>query len=155
LAKGKAPVNPVLGVGPRDAYGICVAESPGKEEAYQGTPLVGPTGQQFDDELLKSGLLRSKLFLVNAICCKPPDHKSEPEMHKAVTACAPAFWAQVNRYPRDIPKFLMGKWAIYQVLGKNLPGGIEKGRGFLRPEPYRSIEDAMEVIHAGVSKKPI
>ncbi len=129
---GKPPHVPVYGTGPVTAEGIVVAESPGEEEVKLGRPLVGPTGKGFDDELLEAGLKRSKLFLLNAILCRPPRSKSEGDMRKACDACRPAFLKQLELYADDIPVIAMGRYAHYALRG--VEKGVGSERGFVRSE---------------------
>lgn len=139
FAKGGVAVRPVLGVGPREAAGILVGESPGREEAERGRPFVGPTGQALDDELLRAGLQRSKLFIVNAMCCQPPPGvRSVTMMARAADCCRPALIAQLKRQ-RPAQLFAAGKWAFYALTGKTK--GLNKARGFVRPFSFlRTIE---------------
>jgi uracil-DNA glycosylase family 4 len=133
------PQFPVLGMGPppEGARGVLVGESPGQEEARVGEPFRGATGQQLDEELSNEGLARTRLFIVNAIACKPT-LKTEDSMGKAMKACLPAFRAQMAPYlAKKTPLFVMGKWAwrgLMALEGRNtLPkGGLDRGRGFIR-----------------------
>ena len=51
--------------GPKDAPICFVAEAPTSVEMMRGRPLVGPTGQVFDECLLKADLLRHSCHLAN------------------------------------------------------------------------------------------
>jgi uracil-DNA glycosylase family 4 len=116
----------VLASGPPNPIGVCVAQSPGAEEAKQGTPLVGPTGEWFDEELTQAGLPRARLQLINAIACLPSLGAGENDMRRAAQACKPVFDAQLVK---GVPTLAMGKWAHYALTGRDK--GVLKIRGFV------------------------
>lgn len=142
FAKDGKPNQPVLGEGPADAIGILVGESPGEDETREGRPFVGVTGRQLDYELAAAGLQRWKLFLVNAILCRPLQGKTESQMLQAVRCCRPVLLAQLAQFPDDIPVLAMGKWAYSGLLGKDTSVG--DNRGFVNHEfklPREEEED--------------
>lgn len=49
-----------------------VAEAPGKDEEERGVPLVGPSGQVFNDLLEGVGIERSSCFIGNVFSRRPP-----------------------------------------------------------------------------------
>lgn len=130
FAKGGGPVLPVMGSGPLDPVGVMVGEGPGREETERGKVFTGVTGKELDRLLLHVRLQRSKLFIVNAMCCAPTMHKSESDMRKATDCCRPVLIEQLARL-KSVPHILaMGKWAAYALTGSTR--GIKNGRGFLR-----------------------
>lgn len=94
-----------------------------------GEPLVGPTGRELNRVLLDAGLVRDRLFIINAIACKPTEPKLEVEMRRAVTACQPLFWRQLERVPEETPTLICGKWAHFAAMGEEK--GVMKRRGFI------------------------
>lgn len=131
-AKNGKPVQPVMSEGPANPIGVLVGESPGREEVERGRPFVGKTGEALDEELRLAGIDRSKLLVINAICCKPKEPKKENEMREAVNCCRPAFLAQIAHLnPATIHWLVMGKWAGFAVTGKDKK--LIGGRGFIRP----------------------
>ena len=130
--KGCPPHRPVFGVGPDDAEGLLVAESPGDEEVEIGRPLVGVTGRQLDEELAEAGIKRSRLFIINAILCQPPRGASEHDRAAACDACRPAFLHQLRKLEPTIPVLAMGRWAHYQL--RQTAKGVMDERGFIRRE---------------------
>lgn len=101
-----------------------------------------------DDELVAAKLVRSRLYVVNAMCCMPTTHK-EQDMRKAATCCKPALLNQLAPFDEQTPVFAMGKWAMFGMTGKDR--GIASSRGFVRPEyeiPQQegSIDEAHEAI---------
>lgn len=118
------------GIGPANPIGLLVGESPGREEAEAGRPFIGPTGRQLDQELLEVGLDRSKLFIMNAVLCCPPDGKTARKLGAAIKCCAPAFAFQRAKLPKNLPTFGMGRGAAIALGFTNV--SLEKGRGFIR-----------------------
>lgn len=59
----------VPGVGPRDAEFLILGRNPGKNEDKDGIPLIGRSGEELNDWLLKLGLDRSKLAISNLVKC--------------------------------------------------------------------------------------
>lgn len=57
----------VFGEGPLDASIMFVGEQPGDQEDLAGRPFVGPAGQVFDEALEKAGILRSEVYVTNAV----------------------------------------------------------------------------------------
>ena len=148
----------MTGEGPVDPEGILIGESPGPNEAEEGRPFVGKTGQDLTDELIGKGLRRSKLYIVNAICCLPPLNKTEPMMKRAADACRPALIAQLDALQQPLPPVLMmGKWAAYGAGVRQKVGrpklakmkGIMNQRGFVREWSL----DQTKAVEAIVKKK--
>jgi uracil-DNA glycosylase family 4 len=121
--------KPVLPVVPANPYGVLIGESPGREECERGEPFVGSTGEALNAELLEAKLLRSKLVVINAICCLPLA-KNVSVMGKAVAACRPVFLHYMRKVDPTLPVFAMGAWAAAAFTGKRK--AIEKTRGFVR-----------------------
>ncbi len=63
---------PVLGAGNPDANIIFIGESPGKVEAAQGVPFVGPSGEVLDEMLNSIGIDRDAVFITNVLLDHPP-----------------------------------------------------------------------------------
>jgi len=59
----------VPGEGPAKAYAVIVGEGPGVEEAREGRPFVGPSGQLLDATLARVGVDRSELYITNIVKC--------------------------------------------------------------------------------------
>ncbi len=137
FAKAGAPNKPVLGEGPVDAVGIMVGETPGREDVEAGRVFQGATGRQLDIELATAGLRRSRLFMVNAVCCPRPLNAPDVAVRKAVGCCRPVLLAQLAAFPPDTPTLAMGGAAYaaltYAVEKKDLPVMTDV-RGFLNPK---------------------
>ena len=59
-------------VGPRIAI---IGEAPGAEEAKQGRPFVGRSGQLLDTSLVNAGLRRENCLIANIFRIRPPNNK--------------------------------------------------------------------------------
>ena len=59
------------GIGPSNARLAIIAESLGDNEAQQGIPLVGWSGQQVNKFLAEANVKRQEVYLDNVIRCKP------------------------------------------------------------------------------------
>lgn len=68
---------PVMGEGHPDANILFIGESPGKYEAEEGRPFVGPSGEILDEMLQSIGLQRADVFVTNLLWDRPPE-KREP-----------------------------------------------------------------------------
>lgn len=90
---------------------------------------MGPTGRELNATLLDAGIVRESLFLINAIACQPKEPKKDADMRRAVVACQPLFWKQLEAVPPETPTLICGKWAHFAATGKEK--GVMKGRGFI------------------------
>ncbi len=68
---------PVLGEGSLDAKIMFIGESPGKNEAEQGRPFCGPSGDVFEEMLGTIQLKREDVYLTNLVLDYPGE-KREP-----------------------------------------------------------------------------
>ena len=68
---------PVLGDGNPDANILFIGEAPGRNEAEQGRPFIGPSGEILDDMLRTINLKREDVFVTN-ILMDQPTAKREP-----------------------------------------------------------------------------
>lgn len=53
---------------------MVVAEAPGEVEEQYGKPLVGPTGEVFDELLQAAGIDRSEVYITNVCKYRPPNN---------------------------------------------------------------------------------
>lgn len=81
--------NPVVGDGPGKASLAIVGEAPGRNEALQGKPFVGRSGQLLDSTLTKAGMSRKDVYVTNTVLCRPTDAAGNdaPPTPGAVAAC--------------------------------------------------------------------
>lgn len=65
----------VPGEGPIDARLFVIGEAPGAEEDKIGRPFVGRAGIFLNKALAEAGLDRKKVFITNAVKCRPPQNR--------------------------------------------------------------------------------
>ena len=131
----RRPVRPEL---PKTRpIGVLVGEGPGNDEHALGQPFVGMTGDELNLQLAENELARSKLLVVNAMGCMPPQgQRTEVNMRAAATACRPWMLSIIRpKVALGTPTLAMGKWAGFLVTGK--ARAIKPRRGFLRHENKR------------------
>lgn len=73
------PVGPEIS---RRAKVALVGEAPGKEEAEEGRPFVGPSGRELTTSLASVGIARDDVTIVNSIACRAPGNDLEMLMHR-------------------------------------------------------------------------
>ena len=93
---------------------IVVGEAPGFSEDKYGKPFVGKSGRMLDRTFEKVGASREQMFVVNTVCCRPPDNR-DPEANETA-ACSSHFEAQLNLSGLWIGVAL-GGYAMASVLG--------------------------------------
>ncbi len=122
--------NTVFGMGHVQAGFMVVGEAPDEEEAAQGAPFVGQSGQLLDNMLKAVGLNRqdesgSGVYIANALKCRPavPRNPTPSE----VATCAPYLMRQVALVK---PKVIlaMGRFAVQSLLQTTEPLGKLRGR---------------------------
>jgi DNA polymerase len=67
---------PVLGAGNPNANLLFIGEAPGKYEAEQGRPFVGPSGDVFDELLAGIGLKRDDIYMTNMVLDRLPEKRA-------------------------------------------------------------------------------
>lgn len=71
---------PVFGEGSADANLMFIGEAPGKNEAKQGRPFIGPSGAVLDEMLAGIHLKRADVFVTNLLLdCPPAKREPTPE----------------------------------------------------------------------------
>lgn len=99
---------------------VLVGEAPGADEDAQGFPFVGRAGQLLDRMLKEAGFDPARLYITNAVKCRPPgNRKPAPE---EMVACRPYLMAQFAVLQPEIV-VTMGATAIQAVLGRTIPVG--------------------------------
>ncbi|MFN8372663.1 MAG: uracil-DNA glycosylase family protein [Anaerolineae bacterium] len=66
---------PVLGEGNANANIMFIGESPGKTEAEQGKPFIGPSGEVLAEMLNSIGLKREDIFITNLVLDRPTEKR--------------------------------------------------------------------------------
>jgi uracil-DNA glycosylase len=115
----------VFGVGDPRAALVFVGEGPGEEEDRKGEPFVGPAGQLLDRMIAAMGLERGKVYITNAVKCRPPGNRT-PEPREIV-CCMPFLRRQLDTVaPRVI--CTLGNVATRAILGTGESIGRLRGR---------------------------
>ncbi len=90
-----------------------VGEAPGEQEDQEGRPFVGPSGELLDKLLAALHLPRSRVYILNTVCCRPPGNRVPFEEERL--ACASYLQGQLEAVqPRAI--VALGKSAAYALL---------------------------------------
>src|SRR5580765_801118 len=75
----------LLGQGPEPCDVMIIGEAPGQREDASGKAFVGRSGKLLDQLLDRVGLDRKRIFITNAVSCRPPDNRT-PKKNEIV-AC--------------------------------------------------------------------
>ena len=106
---------PVPGEGNADANILFLGESPGKNEAEQGRPFVGPSGEILEEMLNTIGIHRADVYITNLLLDRPPDnHEPLPE---ELDFYAP-FVDRILDIVQPAVIGTLGKFATQYILGK-------------------------------------
>ena len=99
--------------GPEHADLVIVGEAPGKNEAKEGTPFIGASGQLLNMILEHVGHDRTDVFVTNTVLCRPPDNANPPTA--AIKACQDRLiWEIRSRAPKTV--VALGNFASKQLL---------------------------------------
>lgn len=113
----------MLGRGPTRSDVMVVGEAPGRNEDETGQPFVGDSGKMLNEMLLAAHLHPAKLFICNAVSCRPPNNKTPTKSE--IKACKKWLDYQIAMVK---PKYvlLFGNVPLESISGKK---GIKKARG--------------------------
>jgi uracil-DNA glycosylase len=121
--------SPVPGVGPSEARIMLIGEALGKDEAALAEPFVGQCGQLLDKMLLDAGLDRSRLFITNAVKCRPTKNEGKanrPPSDVEIAACKGWLWKEIQLVkPKCI--ITLGKVPTYTLLRSQLKKSYKLG----------------------------
>ncbi|MCA3187928.1 MULTISPECIES: UdgX family uracil-DNA binding protein [unclassified Cupriavidus] len=98
----------VPGKGPAHAPLMLVGEQPGNDEDLRGEAFVGPAGRLLDEALARAGVLRSAVYLTNAVKHFKFETRGKRRLHKTpgqleVEACHLWLEREIDRVrPRAI-----------------------------------------------------
>jgi uracil-DNA glycosylase family protein len=128
----KSGTQTVFGEGPADADVMFVGEQPGDQEDLKGKPFVGPAGQLLDRALDEAGIERDRTYVTNAVKHFKFVPRGKRRLHQKpntseIKACRQ--WFDKERAIIK-PKLIvaLGATAVYQVFGKTMPIGKNRGR---------------------------
>jgi len=115
------PQVPAVGVSSAEI--MLIGEAPGAQEVAYGEPFVGRSGQILNSALEEVGIDRAKLYITNAVSCRPPDNQTPtPE---EIQLCRGRLVEEINQVK---PKLIvtLGAVPMRSVLKLN---GIVKHHG--------------------------
>lgn len=136
--------KPVLGEGNPDANMIFIGESPGRVEAEEGRPFVGPSGEILEEMLQTIKLRRADVFVTNLLLDYSADDPTPeqiefyaPFVDRLIDIIQPAVIAPLGRFAMgyvlkkfDLPE-KRGK--ISELHGKLLKATMSYGEVFIVP----------------------
>lgn len=111
---------------------MLVGEAPGREEDLQGKPFIGAAGQFLDQFLEQAGLVRSEVYITNAVMCRPTRPSSDggfanrPPTSVEVANCRERLHREIIAVD-PIVIVALGDVAATALRGKKT--GIKKARG--------------------------
>jgi uracil-DNA glycosylase family 4 len=143
---------PVLGEGNPDANILFIGESPGKAEAAQGVPFVGPSGEVLDEMLSSIHLKRDDVFMTNILLDHPPANRDPlpeeiefytPFLDRIVDIIQPAVIVPLGRFATgyilkklDLPE---KKGKISQLHGKLIKAHLSYGEIHVVPMYHPAV----------------
>lgn len=125
LEGGYLPTPALPGVKYKEGGIAVMCEAPGADEEQVGTPLVGRAGKLMDALLLKAGIPRDTLLLLNRVRCRPPANKLK-DWPEAIAACDTWTAQELRAYnPRVV--VLLGATALTAIFGAQAKVGQSRG----------------------------
>ena len=113
LARSRTQVVP--GSGDPGANLMLVGEAPGASEDEGGEPFIGRAGRVLDSALEEANLSRERVWIANAVRCRPPDNRTPRPVELAT--CSFQLDAEVASVsPRVL--VLLGSTAARALLGR-------------------------------------
>ena len=127
----------VFGEGPEDARVILVGEQPGDNEDRQGKPFVGNAGKLLDRALEEAGVVRSEVYVSNAVKHFKWEERGKRRIHKKpsaaeINACHPWLEAEIEVIEPDIIVCL-GATAAQSLMGRDFRVTADRGKFFESP----------------------
>lgn len=145
----------VFGEGSAEALVMMVGEQPGDQEDLQGRPFVGPAGQLLDAVMKEAGLLRSEVYITNAVKHFKWEPRGQRRLHQKpaygeIKACRPWLDAEMRLVkPRVV--VCLGASAAQSFMGSSFRITQHRGK-FIEME---GIPHWMATLHpSGVLRMP-
>jgi uracil-DNA glycosylase len=133
----------VFGEGPVPARVMMMGEQPGDQEDRAGRPFVGPAGRVLDEALERAGIVRSEVYVTNAVKHFKWTPRGKRRIHQTpnqieITACSPWFAAELRAVtPRVL--VLLGAVAAKSVFGSSFRVTRDHGQPLEGPEGTTAI----------------
>ncbi len=93
----KQATQTVFGEGPSSASIVLVGEQPGDAEDIAGRPFVGPAGALLERALADAGIVRSSVYVTNAVKHFAWEPSGKRRIHRTPTALGDARLPSVGR----------------------------------------------------------
>lgn len=101
--------------GPEDSPFVWIGESPGRQEAKEGLPFIGPSWEVIQKSLDYLGVGDfPEPYITNAFKCWPGHNKEAKILPEAAAACHASIEEELGRYPRKVI-LAMGNPALWTV----------------------------------------
>ena len=103
---------------------MLLGEAPGLNEDRQGKPFVGAAGKTLNGLLQSAGLKREKVYITNAVRCRPPENRDPTD--DEIETCSTYLQRQMRMMK---PKLVvaLGRIAARALLGRHVSVGREHG----------------------------
>jgi DNA polymerase len=133
----------VPGEGPVRAELILIGETPGDHEDKEGHVFVGPAGRLLDKALLEAGIVRSEVYLTNAVKHFRFERQGKRRVHKTpsagqITACRPWLVRELELVKASVV-VVMGSVAARSLLGSSFRVTQERGRHLELPDGRTAV----------------
>lgn len=133
----KPTTQAVFGAGRVKSQLLFIGEQPGNEEDLQGRPFAGPAGRILDRAFEDAGIVRTNVYVTNAVKHFKFEERGKRRIHKKpaaseVQACKPWLDAEIASVR---PKLLvcLGATAAQSRLGRDFRLTRERGKVIVRP----------------------
>jgi len=130
---------------------LFIGEAPGTQEAIEGIPFVGPSGQLLDKVIERAGHDPLWTARTNACLCKPfkLEDGSVTPPDAALEACFPALSATLESFPGQVvvPLGAVAMEAVDNFIGGDRSGGILSRRGVWCKGVHDGGERGFEEFH--------
>ena len=137
----------VPGKGAARAALMLVGEQPGDQEDLQGEPFVGPAGKLLDRVMDELGIVRSEVFVTNAVKHFKYVQRGKFRLHQnprmsEISACRPWLEAEIDAVKPQVV-LCLGASAAKSLLGGTF--ALMRDHGKVRETPY--ARQVMATIH--------
>ena len=134
---GEHATQTVFGTGPERARLMIVGEQPGDEEDLAGQPFVGPAGRLLDELLTKAGILRSEVYVTNAVKHFKFERRGKRRLHerpnaREVQACRAWLMAEVRAVKPELI-LCLGATAAQSFCGPEFRVTRDRGKPMSTP----------------------